>query len=156
MNKIAGWTPLFSRLVISSSVWQESKEVKILWVTMLALVGRDSVVEASVPALANLAGLTVHETEAALGVLLSPDEYSHSKEMEGRRIVVVDGGWRLINHGKYREMASREGRKQQLREAQVRYRMKRGKPLAGETAAVKALARGDEGEFNRLSEGAGT
>lgn len=153
MNKISGWTPLFSRLVIASSVWQESKEVKILWVTMLAIVGKDSVVEASVPALANLAGLTVHETDGALEVLLSPDEYSNSKEMEGRRIVVVEGGWRLINHGKYRALASREGRKQQLREAQVRYRIKRSKPIPGEVAAIKALDRGDPGEFDRLAEG---
>lgn len=156
MNKISGWTPLFSGLVISSSVWQESKEVKILWVTMLALVNKDSIVEASVPALANLAGLTVDETEAALEVLMSPDEYSRSKEMEGRRIVPVDGGWKLINHAKYRNIASMESRRRQLREAQERFRKRgSGKPMAGETAAVKAFKNGDQGRFDGLSQPGG-
>ncbi len=99
---MSGYTKLFGSIV-SSTVWRESKDTKILWVTMLAMADMSGVVEASIPGLADLARLTIPETEASLLALSSPDPYSRTKEHEGRRIKAVDGGWVILNHAKYRE-----------------------------------------------------
>jgi hypothetical protein len=99
---VAGYTKLFSTIV-TSTIWQEDKETKILWVTMLATADADGRVDGSIPGLAHLAHLTIAECEKALKKLMSPDSYSRSKEFEGRRIKEIDGGWQILNYQKYRE-----------------------------------------------------
>ena len=118
-----GYTKLFGT-IMSSTIWQEPKETKVLWITMLAMADRDGRVDASIPGLANIAGLTIPETETALKTLLSPDPYSRTKVADGRRIEEVPGGWVLINHGKYRDMMSVEARREYLRRKQQEYRAK--------------------------------
>ena len=68
-------------------------------------------VRASVPGLARIAGVSREECLIALDSFLRPDIDSRSQEYEGRRIKEVDGGWLLINHGKYRALRSAEERK---------------------------------------------
>lgn len=102
---MSGYTKLFSS-ILDSTVWIQPRHVKIVWVTMLAMVGHDGVVEASIPGLAKRADATVEEVEDALRIFLAPDPYSRSKALEGRRIIEVDGGWALVNHPKYKHKAS--------------------------------------------------
>lgn len=104
-----GYTKLFSS-IIDSTVWRESKETKIVWITMLAKCDKFGVVEASLPGLADCAKVTLDECKQALMVLSSPDEYSRTKEFDGRRIEEVDGGWSILNHAKYRAKMSKEER----------------------------------------------
>ena len=137
---MSGYTKLFSSIV-DSSVWQESKETKVVWVTMLALKNRYQVVEASLPGLAARAGVTIEECAAALEVLKRPDPYSRSKEYEGRRIEEVEGGWRLLNGEKYRNLLSAEQRLVYKANWQKGYRQRKRKEkeaakVAGATAAV--------------------
>ena len=100
-----GFTPLFSGIVMSS-VWMESKEVKVLWITMLAMKDRNGFVRAVAPALARTAGLSLEETEAALRVLEAPDPRSSCKEHEGRRVHRMDGGWQVLSHARYQKLMS--------------------------------------------------
>jgi len=118
---IQGYTKLFSSIV-TSTIWSESNETRLVWITMLALSDKDGYVAASVPGLANLTRITIEGCEAALHVLLNPDKYSRSKEFDGRRIEEVDGGWRLLNHGKYRKLLSAEERREYLATKQREYR----------------------------------
>src|SRR6266446_3587224 len=118
---IQGYTKLFSSIV-TSTIWTESNETRLVWITMLALSDKDGVVPASVPGLANLARVSLEECEQALGVLAGPDKYSRTTEFEGRRIEKIDGGWRLLNHGKYRRMLSTEERREYLATKQREYR----------------------------------
>lgn len=91
--------------ILSSSVWRGSKELKVLWTTMLVMADKDGFVEATVPGLAHFAGLSVQETLESLHVLLSPDEFSRTKAYEGRRVEEIEGGWLIFNHSKYRDMS---------------------------------------------------
>jgi hypothetical protein len=116
-----GYTKLFSS-IITSTIWQEPKETKVLWVTMLALADRDGYVAGSVPGLARMAGLTLQETERALATLRAPDPYSRTKTADGRRIADADGGWNLVNHAKYRRMLNAEERREYLRVKQAERR----------------------------------
>lgn len=116
-----GYTKLFGSIV-ASTVWRESKETKIVWITMLAMSGRNGVVEGSIPGLADLARVSIVECEGALAALSAPDPYSRSKEASGRRIEAIDGGWRLINHAKYRAKMSADDRREYLRQKQAEHR----------------------------------
>jgi hypothetical protein len=115
------FTKLFNS-ILDSTIWQEPLETKVVWITMLAMSDRNGEVHASVPGLARRAGVTIQQCNAALACLESPDEYSRTKDHEGRRIREVDGGWELLNHGKYRALLSAEERKEYNRRKQAEYR----------------------------------
>ena len=132
-----GYTKLFSS-ILGSSIWREDLATKIVWVTLLASADANGVVEASVPGLAYFAGVTIDEAEVALRKFLSPDPYSRSPEHEGRRIEVVDGGWRLLNHAKYREKMSPEAVREQNRIRQQRHR-KQGKTRHAESVTERDI-----------------
>lgn len=88
--------------ILMSTIWRESKETRILWITLLAAANYSGKVMASIPGLADAAHLTIEECEEALKCLESPDKYSRSQEYEGRRIERIDGGWLILNYKKYR------------------------------------------------------
>lgn len=111
----SGYTKLFSS-IITSSIWCEDDQTRLVWITLLALADQDGVVDASVVGLAKVAGVSVEATEEALCKFSEPDRYSRSKESEGRRIEEIDGGWRLINHAKYRANRDPEDRKDYMRD----------------------------------------
>jgi hypothetical protein len=107
---MSGYTKLFSSIV-TSTVWREPDHVRLVWITMLALSDRFGVVEASMPGLADMARVSIKDCQDALVVLASPDRFSRTQDFEGRRIQPVDGGWQLINHGKYRDKLSVDERR---------------------------------------------
>jgi hypothetical protein len=82
---------------------------------MLAMADQHGRVWASIPGLANIARVPIEATESALEELMSPDKYSRTKDNDGRRIEEIDGGWRLLNHAKYRAIRDEESIKQSKR-----------------------------------------
>lgn len=119
-----GYTKLFSS-ILDSSIWTESKETRLVWITMLAMADREGRVDAAVPGLADRAKVSLPECIAALKLLSEPDQWSRSSENEGRRIQAVDGGWIILNHGKYRAKLSLEERRAYLAKKQAEYRAKK-------------------------------
>lgn len=99
---MAGYTKLFSSIV-TSSVWCESNDVLRVWIAMLATCDHQGVVEGSIPGFANLARVTIPEMEAAVQLLKDPDPHSRTTEHEGRRIMAIPGGWKVLNHEIYRD-----------------------------------------------------
>jgi hypothetical protein len=106
-----GYTKLFET-ILDSTIWLESKETRLVWITMLAMKSREHVVEASLPNLADRAKVTVEECAAALKILAMPDRWSRTKEFEGRRIKEVEGGWLILNGQRYRDRMSAEDRRE--------------------------------------------
>ena len=119
-----------SSSIVRSTIWDESSDVRVLFITMLALKDKDGCVWASIPGLAHEARVPVSVVEKALQIFMSPDHYSRTSDEEGRRLEVIDGGWRFVNHGKYRRARDPEKRREQNREAQQRARDKRQSPSA--------------------------
>ena len=109
------FTKLFSSIT-ESTVWGESHATRIVWITMLAMADRNGLVSASVPGLANRARVTLEECEHALMRFSEPDRYSRTPDNDGRRIEPAEGGWRLLNHAKYRAMRDEDNRREYMRD----------------------------------------
>jgi len=131
------YTKLFNS-ILTSTIWMEDDQTRIVWITMLAMADKNGEVQGSIPGIARVAGVTLDACNRAIKRLTSPDLYSRTKDDEGRRIEEIEGGWALINHGKYRDMASREDSKDAAakRQARVRERKKRSKLVTPESRSV--------------------
>ncbi len=117
------YTKLFSSIV-TSTIWTEDDKTRIVWITMLALANKNGEVQGSIPGLARIAAVPVDCCRVAIQKFLSPDPDSRTKDDEGRRIEEIDGGWYLLNHQKYREMASKEESREAEAKRKARYRAK--------------------------------
>jgi hypothetical protein len=141
------FTKLFASIT-ESTLWLEPDGTRLVWITMLTMADEHGRVLASVPGLAHRARVPLEDARKAIASLLSPDPDSRTKDHEGRRIEEIDGGWRLYNHAKYRELRSTEDRKVQVREAQQRRRdkLKALKDACAEASSVvmTRMTRDDE------------
>ena len=118
---MAGYTKLFNS-ILASTIWRADDKTRLVWITLLAMADKNGVCEGSIPGLADFARVTIADCQKALDTLMAPDQYSRSKTQGGRRIEPVDGGWRLINHAKYRAAMSQDDRREYLRVKQAEHR----------------------------------
>lgn len=102
--------------LVHSTIWREPNHIRVVWVTMMAIADKHGEIQASVPGLADLARVSIQECEEALSCFMSPDPYSRSKDFDGRRIEEIEGGWALLNHPKYRMLASKDDQKERTAE----------------------------------------
>lgn len=115
------FTKLFSSIT-ESTVWCEPSDVRIVWICMLAMADAQGRVWASVPGLANRARVPVEATRDAIARFLEPDTDSRTKDHDGRRIEAIDGGWRLLNHAKYRAIQQEADKREADAERQRKHR----------------------------------
>ena len=121
MASMSGYTKLFNS-ILASTVWREPNEVRIVWITLLAMADKEGIAEGSVPGIADFARIPVEATRTALERLSMPDPDSRSQEHDGRRIQAVDGGWQLLNHAKYRAKMGADERREYNRLKQAQHR----------------------------------
>lgn len=81
---------------------------------MLANI-KDGTVMSSVPGLADTARVSLEATLRALEKFRSPDKWSSSTAHEGRRIVDIPGGWRLLNWETVKKARQKDGKKNYMR-----------------------------------------
>jgi hypothetical protein len=134
---VSGYTKLFGS-ILDSTVWELPMPTKVTWIAMLAMADRNGEVQASIPGLAKRAGVSLEQCEEALKAFMSPDRYSRTKEHDGRRIEEMDGGWRLLNHGKYRQQLSAELQRERDTERKRRLRAGQKRDKAGHFGTVPA------------------
>ena len=130
---MAGYTKLFNS-ILASTIWLANDKTRIVWITLLAMADKNGIAEGSVPGLAAFARVSTPACRKALAELMAPDRDSRSTEFDGRRIEPVDGGWRLLNHAKYRERLNTDERREYFklkkREARLRGGSKRVKDMS--------------------------
>lgn len=137
-----GYTKLFYDLILST-VWREKDTTRIVWITMLAMRDRDHTVQASLPGLADAAKVSFPDCQEAIRVLSSPDEWSRTKEFDGRRIQETDGGWLILNGEKFRRRLSADERREKNAIYQQRYR-DRKKNVSSESLRIRMSAQEEE------------
>jgi hypothetical protein len=102
-----GFTKLVPEIV-QSSIWNESPEVRCVWITLLAIKDEHGNVRGNRLTLARIANVPVESVDMALERFQSPDPYSNTPDHEGRRIEAMPGGWHVLNHALYRARDYRE------------------------------------------------
>jgi hypothetical protein len=112
---LIGYTKLHAGIV-TSTVWSYDSDTRVVWVTLLALADADGVVIGTAPGLARVANVSLEAMRKALSIFESPDPDSSTPDEDGRRIVKVDRGWRLVTHAKYRALRSAEQKREADRE----------------------------------------
>jgi hypothetical protein len=129
---------MYSRLfssILNSSIWSEDSDTCKIWITLLAAQDREGYVYASPAGIARIAALPLETVKAALARFMEPDPESTDRirapENEGRRIVEVEGGYRLLNAAYYRSLIDAEERRQDDAERQRRKRARdaRSRPV---------------------------
>lgn len=136
--------------IITSTVWGEDSDTKVVWITLLALSDRHGEIQGSAPGLARLAGVSVEACKRALDIFRAPDPDSRTQDREGRRIEDIDGGWALLNYAKYRNMASESDQREKTNERVRRHRANKTKPDV--TADVTASNAGKQSDTKETTE----
>ena len=93
-------TPAFTKLqrsIITSSIWLEDGETRLVWITLLAICDRDGIARVSDKMLAHTARVSEKGCEVAIKTLMAPDPDSRDRG-DGRRIDRVPGGFFIINY----------------------------------------------------------
>jgi hypothetical protein len=103
-----GYVPLFGSLTTGTLCgrWPDVG----LWPIVLSLTDQHGVVDVTPDYLALVTGLAVGEVTACMQRFCETDPRSRSSAEGGARLVLVDAehrswGWRVVNHGKYRDKA---------------------------------------------------
>jgi hypothetical protein len=139
------YTILKSSLVYSS-VWDKDAETCKVWVTMLSIRNKDGEIFSSMPGLAHASRISLEKTQKAVAEFLAPDPLSTTPDNEGRRIVEIQGGWRLLNHEKVKEEAAAANKAAYMQSymAEKRAHEKRARSLGttGEREYMVAVKRG--------------
>jgi hypothetical protein len=118
------YNKLFTK-ILDSSIWLESDATRLVWLTLLAAMDEDGFAQfASVANLAHRARVTLDACTEAARCLEAPDANSGDPDHGGRRLERVDGGWVVLNAGKYRLMVTRVVAREQTRERVRKFRAK--------------------------------
>lgn len=104
---MSGYTPVFSSVFDGTlhGRWPHTG----IWVCLLAMADKHGCIDKVPRAIAADIGVDLETLTACIADFCAPDEYSRSAESDGRRLELIDParpwGWRIVNHGKYREKA---------------------------------------------------
>lgn len=98
----------------------ESWQALITFQQMIVLCDCDGVIDMTPNAISRRTGIPIEHIKAGIEFLEQSDPYSRTTIEEGKRIVRLDDhrpwGWQIVNHAKYRSIASRADKKKADRE----------------------------------------
>ena len=143
------YSKLHSSLV-NSSLWSERDDVRLLFITLLAVCDRGGYVYGSKIGLERLANISPDPDDVSpWTTLMSPDSESsdilRNPENEGRRIEEVPGGFHLLNFEYYRGLRNDDERREQTRRAVAKHRARKasvslGKPEQAHESPSKPIS----------------
>lgn len=102
--------------ITDSTIWMESSDTRVVWITLLAMADWDGYVGASVPGIANRARVSLEAAETAMAKFQAPDPHSRSKVKEGRRVEVAPRGFLIINFAEHRDRQLADARREYFRQ----------------------------------------
>lgn len=126
--------------ILRSSIWKEPDDVRLVWITMLAMADRDGYVASTADGIAHETRTVSEErVEWCLAKFMAPDPKSRSEEFEGRRVQKVDRGWLILNYKKFRDMHGEESKKAAKRRWWEENKKQRNIPAEEEKEQEKVL-----------------
>jgi hypothetical protein len=119
------YTKLFSS-ILNSSIWSEDSDTCKIWITLLVMMDREGFIFGSPAGIARISALPIETVTEALRKFALPDEYSADLTRDGnqggRRVEVINGGWRVINANYYRDLQDQDVRRLRDNERKKRQR----------------------------------
>lgn len=110
------YIPLFTS-VVRSSLWSLEGEVIKVFLTVCAEADPEGFCSASIDGIRRIADIPIDRVQSHIALLCAPDP--HSKDLsrggDGRRLLTVPGGWKVVNLSWYRELARKEAEKARKR-----------------------------------------
>lgn len=104
---MSGYTPAFESIYTGSLHGQWPTAA--VWASLLPLIDSRGRIDMSFQAIATMTGWPIDLLRQGITKLEEPDPDSRSPAEEGRRLVKLDPnrswGWRVVNHGLYKERA---------------------------------------------------
>lgn len=104
---MSGYTPVFASVFDGTlhGRWPHTG----VWLCLLAMTDRHGHIDRAPRAIASAIGIEVPVLLECIADFCAPDADSRTAESDGRRMELIDPtrpwGWRIVNHGKYREKA---------------------------------------------------
>ncbi len=150
-----GYSKLHSSLV-NSSLWCERDDVRILFITMLALANRDGHVYGSRAGIFRQANITFSDDkkdpfDQLMDEDLDSSDLLRNPENQGRRIREIPGGFEIINYPYYRGLRNDDDRREQNRIAQERFRNKHKEPKPKSAKVSRHNPRSSHAEAEAIS-----
>jgi hypothetical protein len=109
---VSGYTPVF-RSVFDGTLHGKWPQTGV-WLALLAMVDRHGQIDRSPQAIASDIGIDVPTLLSCIAEFCEPDVMSRTRDHDGRRLELIDPerpwGWKVLNHGKYREKARLESK----------------------------------------------
>ena len=121
---MSGYTKLFNS-ILTSTIWCQDCETRIVWITMLAMADKNGLVEATAPGIAKMAGVPEPKVRQVLDMLEDVDQQSRTSFNNGKRVKRVNGGYTLLNYKEYRKQRGVDDRKEYMRKYMRAYMRKR-------------------------------
>jgi hypothetical protein len=94
-------------------------EAIVTFQQLIVLCDKDGLVDMTPPAIAATTSIPLDIIQKGIEALQQPDPYSRSPAQDGRRIVLADParpwGWTIVNYDYYKNLASREDKKEKDR-----------------------------------------
>jgi hypothetical protein len=107
---LSGYTPIYDHM-LSGTLYGRWPHTGI-WACLLSRASREGVIDEVPASLAAAIGVPVDLLLQCIHDFMQPDPGSRTKDHEGRRLELLDPnrdwGWRILNHGKYREKARKK------------------------------------------------
>lgn len=118
-----GFAKLYGDRLADSSLLDCSVATRWVFLYMVARADAEGLFRcASIKGLARATAVTLKEASTAVTELEAPDPDSTSSEEEGRRIVRIAGGWRIVTYRKYRDYQTKRQRDDAERKRRQRER----------------------------------
>lgn len=126
--------------ILDSSLWTETADTRIVFVTLLAMADESGFVHATRSAVVRRANLPEASVLTALEALSRPDANDRSGVEGGRRIEEIQGGFNVVNYERYRNACNSDVRKANTRERVARYRSKKKAEKLGNPTGIECNA----------------
>ena len=140
---MSGFTKLVPEIVMSS-IWNESPEVRCVWIALLATKDENGYVRGNVASLARVANVSLESAKEAIEKFQLPDPESNTPDNDGRRIQAVPGGWFVLNHALYRGKDYREYEAERKREYRKKHSLSGTRPGHVPDSSASASASASE------------
>lgn len=114
---------ILHKSTLFSSLWEESTETRIVWITLLLMADADGSVHESNEEIAQKSRISEVAVRDAINRLSKPDPASRNRLHDGRRLLLLEDCVRIVNYRLYNhEAMAKERLKERNRVAQAAFR----------------------------------